>query len=189
MKLIIGLTGYSCTGKDTFYESIYEAYPIPRITTGDLVRKEVQRRGLEITPANISEIGDLIRMETRNNFMKIAEKEISALSRKYEALIVDSLREEQDYETLRQFSSNIETVAVVSASRIRYKRMAKRKRKGDPLSWEEFLALEQKERLLGVENLIKSAGFIVSNEEDIYEFRRKSIEIMKKLLSKYQLSI
>ena len=66
-------------------------------------------------------------------------------NRKCLFLIIDSLREEKDYDTLRQFSRDIETVAVVSSSRIRYERMAERRRKGDPLLWEEFLVLEQKE--------------------------------------------
>lgn len=185
MKLIIGLTGFSCTGKGTFYEYVSSQYVIPKITTGDLVRKEVQKRGLDLNPRNISEISDVIRRETGNNFMVIAEDEIAELSERYDALIVDSLREEKDYETLRRFSRDIETVAVVSSSRIRYERMSERKRTGDPISWEEFLALEQKERLLGVENLIKSAGYSLENQWDLDEFRIKSLDVMKELMRKY----
>ena len=110
-------------------------------------------------------------------------------NRKCLFLIIDSLREEKDYDTLRQFSRDIETVAVVSSSRIRYERMAKRRRKGDPLSWEEFLLLEQKEMRLGVENLIKSAGYVVRNEDNLDEFRRKSLKVMNKLVDKYHLLI
>ena len=120
MKLIIGLTGYSCTGKSTFYESVSETYSVPRITTGDLVRKEVQKRGLELTTSNISEISDVIRREIGNNFMMIAEDEIAKLSERCDVLIIDSLREEKDYDILRRFSKAIETVAVISSSRVRY---------------------------------------------------------------------
>ena len=189
MKLIIGLTGYSCTGKGTFYEYVSEEYSVPKITTGDLVRKEVQKRGLKLTTANISEISDVIRRETGNNFMTIAEDEIAELSQKYGFLIIDSLREEKDYDTLKRFSRDIETVAVVSSSRIRYERMAERRRKGDPLLWEEFLILEQKERRLGVESLIESAGYIIRNEGNLDEFRRKSLEVMNELVEKYHLLI
>lgn len=189
MKLIIGLTGYSCTGKSTFYEYVSEAYSVPRITTGDLVRKEVQKRGLELTTPNISEISDAIRRETGNNFMMMAEDEIAKLSERYDAIIIDSLREEKDYDTLKRFSGAIETVAVISSSRVRYGRMGERKRKGDPLSWDEFLVLEQKERLLGVEQLLKSAGYVIKNEDNLQEFRRKSLGIMKELVDKYHLSV
>jgi len=185
MKLIIGLTGFSCTGKGTFYEYISSQYAIPKITTGDLVRKEVQKRGLDLNQRNISEISDVIRRETGNNFMAIAGDEITELSERYDALIVDSLREEKDYDTLIRFSRNIETVAVVSSSRIRYERMSERKRPGDPISWEEFQALEQKERLLGVENLIKSAGYSVENQGDLDEFRMESLDVLKELIRKY----
>ena len=185
MKLIIGLTGYSCTGKGTFYRFVSSEYPIPKITTGDLVRKEVQKRGLELNAVNVSEISDIIRRETGDNFMMIAEDEIADLSEKYNAIIIDSLREEKDYDILRQFSGHIETVAVVSSSRIRYERMSGRKREGDPNSWEEFLALEQKERLLGVENLIKSAGYSVKNEGNLNGFKNNSLNVMKELIEKY----
>lgn len=189
MKLIIGLTGYSCTGKSTFYEYVSEAYSVPRITTGDLVRKEVKKRGLELITSNISEISDAIRRETGNNFMMIAEDEIAKLSERYDTFIIDSLREEKDYDTLRRFSKAIETVAVISSSRVRYERMSKRKRKGDPLSCDEFLVLEQKERLLGVEQLVKSAEYVVKNEDNLEEFKSRSLGIMKELVDKYHLSV
>ena len=153
------------------------------------MRKEVKKRGLELTTANILEISDVIRRETRNNFMMIAENEIAELSERCNVVIIDSLREEKDYDTLRLFSRAIETVAVISASKVRYERVSERKRKGDPLSWDEFLVLEQKEKLLGVEQLVKSAGHVIKNEDNIEEFRRKSLRIMEELVDKYHLSV
>jgi len=67
--------------------------------------------------------------------------------------------------------------------------MIGRKREGDPITWEEFLVLEQKEKLLGVENLIKSADYIVRNEDSLNKFRKQSIITMKELLDKHYLSI
>lgn len=189
MNLIIGLVGYSNSGKETLYRTVYEFFHIPRITSGDMVRREVKKRGLDLTPKNISLVSDLIRKENNNNFMIIAEEEISKLSKCHDVLIIDSLREEKDYSTLRQFSSNIKTIALVSESRIRYERMIGRKREGDPITWEEFLVLEQKGKLLGVENLIKSADYIVRNEDSLNKFRKQSIITMKELLDKHYLSI
>ena len=52
-----------------------------------------------------------------------------------------------------------------------------------------FLILEQKEKLLGVEQLVKSAGYVVKNEDKLWEFRRKSLGIMKELVDKHHLSV
>ena len=63
--------------------------------------------------------------------------------------------------------------------------MSGRKREGDPNSWEEFLALEQKERLLGVEKYFKSAGYSVKNEGNLNGFKNNSLNVMKELIEKY----
>ncbi len=72
---------------------------------------------------------------------------------------------------------------------VRYGKMGERKRKGDPLSWDEFLVLEQKEKLLSVEQLVKSAGYVVNNEDNLEELRRNSLRIMKELVDQYHLSV
>lgn len=185
MKLIIGLTGFSCTGKGTFCNYISNEFAIPKITVGDLLRKEVLKRGLELNPVNIVKVSDTIRKETNNNFLLIAKDKIAELSIKNDVIIVDSLREEKDYETLRQFSHHIETVAIISSGRTRFERMSKRKRAGDPASWQEFLALENKDNLLGVGQLIKAAGYTVKNQGSLDELYTKAIDLIGKIKAKY----
>ena len=48
-KLIIGLIGYSGSGKSVFTEVARDKYNIVTISTGEFVRNEVNIRGLDIT--------------------------------------------------------------------------------------------------------------------------------------------
>src|SRR4030042_3618060 len=163
MKLTIGLVGYSCAGKGTFYEFVREKYIIPRISTGDLLRQEVARRGLDLTPTNIAKVSDQIREETDNKFMQIAEEALNASFSSSEVVLIDSVRQSEDLEVLKQYCHDLTTIAIVSSQEQRYKRMTSRTRQGDPITWEEFLLLNQKEKSLGIDNLINDANYRVSN--------------------------
>ena len=63
MNCIIGLVGYSNSGKGTYCSFVKRTLGIPSLTTGDIVRTEVRRRNLEVTAQNIAEVSDQIRQE------------------------------------------------------------------------------------------------------------------------------
>lgn len=182
MSLTICLIGYSNSGKETFYQAVCEVYPIPRITTGDIVRKEVRERGLSLTSQNISLVSDMIRVETNNNFMSVAEEEIKKILKQSSVLLVDCLRELTDLQTIREYSEENRTIAILSHTLRRYARMISRNREGDPSSLEDFIKLEEKERCLGVEDLILSADYKIENNGTIEEYQKRSRKLIKTIL-------
>jgi dephospho-CoA kinase len=75
-KMIIGLTGHSCSGKDTIAEYVVRKHGYKHYSLSDVIRVIMKERNIEATRANMVAIGTKLRKEDGNNFLakKILEK-------------------------------------------------------------------------------------------------------------------
>src|SRR3989344_2692278 len=110
MSCIIGLVGYSNSGKGTYCYFVRRVFGIPSLTTGDIVRAEVKRRGFEVTAHSMANVSDEIRKETNNRFMEVAKLQLEKLTSTYNIFVVDSLRELVDKEVLIEYTPTLKTV-------------------------------------------------------------------------------
>ena len=186
MNCIVGLVGYSNSGKGTYCSFVKSTLGIPSLTTGDIVRAEVRRRNLEVTAQNIAEVSDQIRQETKNLFMEIAKTYLEKLASINDIVIVDSLRELVDKDVLQKYTSNLKTVGIYADLEIRYNRTLLRRREGDLLSLDGFLRLEDRERHLGTDELLKNVDVRIVNNGDLSDFYKRSIKITKKLIGEFK---
>lgn len=170
--MIIGLTGRNCSGKGATADYL-KSKGFYFHSLSDVIREEIRKRGLEVTRENLIRVGNELRTEHDHGYL--AERILERLDhdRNY---IIDSIRHPQEVETLRR--RNDFTLLAVKASReIRFERIKARDREGDPKTWEEFLALEEREagnqgsekqQLIGTEAL---ADRVVNNEGSLEELQ------------------
>ena len=189
MSHIIGLVGYSNSGKGTYCYFVRRVFGIPSLTTGDIVRAEVKRRGFEVTAHSMANVSDEIRKETNNRFMEVAKLQLEKLTSTYNIFVVDSLRELVDKEVLIEYTPTLKTVEIYADLEVRYNRALLRKREGDPLTLERFLNLEDRERHLGTNELLKVVDATIINNGKLSYFYKKAIKTTKKLIGELESNV
>ena len=189
MKFVIGLVGYSNSGKGTYSDFVGKDFRIPSLTTGDIVRAEVMRRGLELTAENMAKVSDEIRRETNNHFMEIAKPYLEKLLAGNDIIIVDSLRELADRQPIESCASELRTIGIYAERQVRYQRALLRGRRGDPLTFEDFLELEDRERALGTDKLLLATDARIANNGNLKDFYRESITMTKKILDGWRINV
>ena len=182
MSRIVGLIGFSCSGKGTFTERVRHVESVTLISTGTAVRKEIESQGLAFTPENVLQVSDSIRARTGGIFLKILEPQLRNALQSAPLVIVDCFREAQDVSFAQSLCRDVKLLAIMADDTVRWARMNARGRPGDPKTTDDFLLFKQKERSLGVEELLKQANYSISNDLDIETFRIRSQEAIEKLL-------
>jgi len=184
--MIIGLTGRIAAGKGVIVDFLsskgFEYYTISKV-----VREETKKLGLPITREELQNIGDLIRKKEG------AGAWAKRLIRKFDKdkeYIVDGIRNPGELAKLRK-CKDFFLIAIDAPQKIRFERMLKRAKPSDPLTWEEFIKIderdyEDKENPLGqqVGLCMKQADFFIENNTDLEELSIKIKEIYNKMAFK-----
>jgi dephospho-CoA kinase len=179
---LIGVCGYSGAGKTTFCQVMSRRFPLPVLSTGEIVRRRVAERGYALTPENITRVSDEIRRETDQFFLRILAPDLKALSNS-PAVLIDCLREDNDLLTLRELSDRATLVAVTAADEVRASRLLGRGRPGDPTSRDGLRDLDETEKRLGADRLIAAAGYILGNDGGLDRFIERSAAVVEEILS------
>ncbi|MDR1400913.1 MAG: AAA family ATPase [Endomicrobium sp.] len=139
--MIIGLTGFSCSGKDTIAEYISKKYGYIHCSLSNIIREMMRKAGVELARENFIVFGTILREKNGNGVLakKILEK--IDLNGK---CCVTSIRHTDEVKELRSRKDFV-LVNIDSPQLLRFKRMQNRKRLGDPDNWERFVELEDKE--------------------------------------------
>lgn len=179
-KAIIGLVGYSGSGKTSFCDIVNAVYDIPRISTGNIVRAEAMRMGCKLTPENIIYISDKIRQET-NGFLRKIKKDIEEVLDKNNFAIIDCLREMNDYREMITICDNSIVLYIASEDVNRYSRILKRKRNEYLFTEKDFRKITEFEKRLGIESVMNQARYIIKNDESKKDFEKKAIDMISKI--------
>ena len=123
-----------------------------------------------------------MRAETQGSFMDFARLRLENLLKDNEIIIVDSLRELSDKKYLCNYASTFKALGIYASKAVRYQRICLRKRDGDPLTMNGFLELEEREKSLGTESLLRNTDLILFNNGTVNEFYKDSILKTKKLI-------
>ncbi|HTL47352.1 MAG TPA: deaminase [Verrucomicrobiae bacterium] len=138
--MIIGLTGKNGAGKGEVAKFLQErgyAY----YSLSDMLREEAAREGKEVTRDILVELGNRLREERGPGVL--AEKVIMKLDPE-KHYVIDSVRHPSEVQVLRRRADFI-LASVRAPEKLRFERLRQRKRESDPLTYEQFLELEQKE--------------------------------------------
>jgi dCMP deaminase len=138
--IIIGLTGENCSGKGTFADYLVKKGFV-FISLSDVIREALVADGKEITRENLIEKGNELRKRSGPGVLA----KMVLLKVKGDAnCVIDSIRNPAEVDELRK-RKGFFLVHVTASPEIRFERMKKRGREGDPKTLEAFLKIEAAE--------------------------------------------
>ncbi|MDR0915456.1 MAG: hypothetical protein LBM22_02100 [Endomicrobium sp.] len=188
---IIGLTGLCCSGKDTIANYISDVYGYKHYSLSDVIRnffyKDININ--EFTRSNLAGFGVSLRKKYGNNVLvKYVLKEINTFTyiNKY---CISSIRHTAEVKELRHIRNFI-LVNVVAPVYVRFLRMKRRCRFGDPTNILDFIKLEQQENskqfkksIQQMSETAKMAEITIMNDtEDLVQLHLKVNNVLNQVL-------
>jgi dephospho-CoA kinase len=180
-KLIIGITGFTGSGKDTVADYLKDK-GFCYTSLSDVIREECIRRGLSTERDNLIRVGNELR--EKFGFEEIARRSLEEIKEsKSDRFVVVSIRHPQEVDYLRQ-QGGLHLVTVEAPLELRYERNSKRGRPEDSVSLEKFKEQEERERLgegaqQQLNKVTLKADFRIDNSgslEDLYQQVEKVLE-------------
>jgi len=174
---VLGLIG---SGKDEVANYLERKYGYKKIVMGDIIREFAKKDGLDITRENLQ----MIQKKYRDKFgVLFFAKEVIKIIEKNEwrkIVIVGSRRPEETKFFKDFFGNNIILILVEAESKIRFERLLKRNREGDPKTFEEFIQQEKNEmKLFNFDETFKYADYKIDNNGDFNKLHAQIDEILK----------
>lgn len=170
MARVVAVCGMPGSGKGEF-ANIMAKNGCPVFSMGDMIRHEVKIRGLEEAP----EIFGIIAAELREKFgddvlaVRLADR-IDSESSLNSMVLIEGLRGTAEYEIFKnRWGDDFSTVAIVAKPDTRFARIQARGRSEDG-NYEQFLIRETRESGWGLNDLIDTADYKLSNEGSLQEF-------------------
>lgn len=178
--MIFGLTGKNGSGKsivaEFFKDKGYEFYSL-----SDMIREEIRKNNLEVTRENLIATGRRLREEGGPSALADKVRTHFKASQNY---IVDSIRNPAEVKSLQK-EPGFQLIYVDVNQKTRFDRVVSRKREGDPLDFEKFVELENKElqsdnpAAQQLNQTIAMADIVITNNGTIDELYTKLEEILK----------
>ena len=138
--MIIGLTGENCSGKGTTAEYLMKK-GFHYFSLSDIIREELKKDGEEPIRELMVEKGNELRKKSP---AILAMRTLDRIE-KDRNYVIDSIRLPAEVQKLKE-SQNFFLIYVTASAEIRFERMRKRNRIGDPRTYEEFLRIEKIEQ-------------------------------------------
>jgi dCMP deaminase len=181
--MIIGLTGRNAAGKGEVGKFL-ESKGFYFYSLSDVIREEVEKKGLEKTREQLIETGKRLRAEGGLGVLARGILEKIEDDKNY---VVDSFRHPAEVEVFRT-RSDFRLVTVEADAEVRFNRLRKRGRESDPATFEAFQVLEEREaagheeegqQLDACEQL---ADCRVSNDGTLEELRQRVSQLPQSLM-------
>ena len=132
--MIIGVTGRIGSGKGELSKYL-AGNGFYRLAFGDEVRKEALLRGITETRENLQKLGYMLREGKEECIW--TRRLVDQVKAKHD-YIVDGFRYPDQVELFNKRFENFYLIAVDASEELRYERLKRRGREGDPKTWEEF---------------------------------------------------
>ncbi len=141
--MIIGLTSLNGAGKTSVCDYLVKKSFV-FYSLSDIIREEIRSRGFEVTRDRLIEVGNELRKKHGSSVL--ADRILAKIenNKKGKYYVIDSIRNPAEIEALRQ-NKNFKLVFIDAPVELRFKRVAKRKRESDPLTFDDFKKSEEKE--------------------------------------------
>ena len=178
-EVTIAVTGMPGSGKSTISRAIATSINAPIYSMGEVVRREVKKRGLEITVGNVEHVATLLRKEL--GMAAVAILLLRELEGVEGYVVVDGVRSLDEVHVLLR-RGPLCLVAVHASPLVRFKRLISRQRKGDVRDWKDFVLRDVKNLEYGIGNAIAMADYMIVNEGPLEEALNKARDIARRII-------
>ncbi len=179
MPLIICITGMPGSGKSIVSKAAIDL-GLKVYNMGDIVREETLKKYGRITPELMRRVSVDLRRRYGENIVAIRTIE-KALKSGEDVFVIDGVRSLKEIEVFKKHG-NVVIIAIHASPRTRFKRIVKRRRAGDPSTWDEFVKRDYVELSFGIGNVIALADFMIVNEGTIEEAYKRARHILARLI-------
>lgn len=182
---ILCLVGQPGSGKDMVANHLELSRNFRHISTGNIIREEMTKRGLPTDRENMRTFSRQMREEVGNMYpANIAAKRIIAAEKIVANTVISGPRNVAEIEFLKKkFGKNFILVAVDAPIKVRYERIKKgRGRTGDDISFVQFKAQEEAElnsKTHELSKLLSMADYTVDNSQSEVNTFRQVDEILR----------
>ncbi len=192
--MIIGVTGYLASGKDTVGDMLVEKKFVT-FSCSDYLREVVKKRKLEITRDNLVEVGNELREKHGSGFLADElVKKIKECQKEKDNFVIESIRTVQEVKTFQENFDDFILVFVDADPKIRYKRAKSRLREKEHInSFKEFIESEKREmddkEETNKQQLHKCkelAEIVINNDSSIEDLKKEVSELLVQLQIKYR---
>ena len=180
--IVIGLTGTLGSGKGVVKDILSKKLGYEVVTLSEIIKEELKKRGKEVTRKNLQDMGNELRKRFGNDILvKLALKKCKGKN-----LIIDGIRNVDEINHLRKkFGKKFLLIGIDAPLEIRFKRIRKRGRKGDPKTWKEFIKADERDRKekktygQQVEKCLGKADFLLINDCSLKELEKLIEELIE----------
>jgi len=179
MKLLV-LTGMPGSGKSSVAD-VFRRAEVPVIIMGDVIRAEVEERGLEPNPANTKDV--MLELRERDGLGAVAKRCIESLkASSSDFLVIEGCRSLEEVEVFDKHAETLWTVCIHSSPKTRFSRLKDRGREDDPKDWSVFRERDLREISVGLGAVIALSDIVVVNERTIEELRNESRTLVQRFM-------
>ncbi|MEJ2024023.1 MAG: AAA family ATPase [Deltaproteobacteria bacterium] len=172
---IFGAIGRIGSGKDAVVDYLSGKYNLHSVSVGDMVREMAEEKGVSLTRKNLEQVASqTIRNRGKDFFMKRVIEHIRA--KDWNRASVTGIRTPDHVRYLKdEIGENFVLIHVyVEDPHIRYKRLTRRDREGDPHSYEDFLEQDRKEEeAFHIKQAASMADYSLDNSGTLEDLHRQ----------------
>jgi len=174
---VVGVVGMPASGKTEAAE-VARADGVPVVSMGDVIREEVELRGLEPTDENMGRVGVALREEEGDDAVaRRCADEIR--SKDSPVVVVDGVRSADEADYFRdEFGKDFALVSVEAPFETRLERVRSRGRSDDAEAADELKERDERELGYGMGEAIEEADVTIRNDGSLEEFREGFREVL-----------
>src|SRR5213078_743091 len=184
--MLIGLTGRNAAGKGEVARYL-QTKSFYYYSLSDVIREEIRSRRLQPTRDLLIAFGNELRQKYG---AKILAERVLARIEDDKHYIIDSIRNPAEVDAFRA-AKHFKLIRIEAPAEVRFQRIVKRRRESDPRTFEDFVALENREAEGDdtSQNLVKvelMADHAVLNDGPLDKLYPQLDQLLLKLLKEIQ---
>ncbi|MDO5843781.1 MAG: AAA family ATPase [Methanocorpusculum sp.] len=168
---VIGVVGYPASGKGEL-SKIAAQNNIPVVVMGDMIRRRVTARGLELSDENIGSAARKLREELGMDAVAIlTAEEIKTIAP--QIVVIDGIRGDAEIKYFKSVFSDFTLICIRAKFETRLNRMKSRGRTDDTATPETLASRDKREESFGLARAVALADRAIENESTKEEFEAK----------------
>jgi dephospho-CoA kinase len=167
------------SGKSEVADAFHNA-GFPVIVMGDVIRKEVERRGMDVNPKNNKQV--MLELRERDGPGAVAKHCVELLRNSdSKVVVIEGCRSLAEVDVFDDYAEEVCIVCVHASPKTRYSRLKKRGRKDDPQDWATFRERDLREISVGLGTVIALSDIVMVNEGTLEELCKESTSLVQRL--------